>query len=614
MPLELAGDAQRGRGKRRRVLGTSSQGSEKSFLKDDFFSRRCVQKTGAAEGSRPPDTDLLQTEKTMEDTEAELPGRPRMNCRPRKTPVKAVFPRQQKMLGPAVQEEGCAPLCLSGSPRSWRQSVWRAPRCHIVPQAESADLDVFPDGSLKAPTAQLHKDASGYHAELLRAQSRVAELESQVRTLKMEQTQYNLRLEKLQQHHREELDHLKSTYRRRLKVLGETYEQQQQSVKKQNEQLVAQLLSQSQDAEKARAELVAQHEERVAALQQQNMWDLECLREQQRTLFQTRVKDYEEQLQRLRQTKDLEVDAVTGPTSHTRSLNSIMEQMEKFSSELRDFSHKVEAMHQTVSQELAQQQDKQLKVLEDRLSQQQRDMEEERSHLQKVITQLRSRLNKQSTLLEQEQSRLVSEQAQVELQQHSQEEQQQGMSQQLSKEQAELEGEKSALLEEQQKLEHNMDRTLQTASERERATVSLAKEQAELKAREDQLRRDRELLEEAWQELRREKEKVHRAALHIQLQEKEIKSMTNQSSQKYKEGEQALQEAGRIESEHQSRLQVMQERFEQERLSMARQRRQLKQLREGLRRNPVTPLTAGKDLGAPMRGLSGTLRPAILRA
>ena len=37
---------------------------------------------------------------------------------------------------------------------------------------------MFPDGSMKA--AQLHKDASGYPAELLKAQARVAELESQV--------------------------------------------------------------------------------------------------------------------------------------------------------------------------------------------------------------------------------------------------------------------------------------------------------------------------------------------------------------------------------------------------------------------------------------------------
>lgn len=47
-----------------------------------------------------------------------------------------------------------------------------------------------------------------------------------------------------------------------------------------------------------------------------------------------------------------------------RSLNGVIEQMEKFSSDLHDLSHKVEATHHTTSQELAmgaQQRDKQLK-------------------------------------------------------------------------------------------------------------------------------------------------------------------------------------------------------------------------------------------------------------
>lgn len=48
----------------------------------------------------------------------------------------------------------------------------------------------------------------------------------------------------------------------------------------------------------------------------------------------------------------------------------------------------------------------------------------------------------------------------------------------------------------------------------------------------------------------------------------------------------------------------------QERLSMARQRKQLEQLREVLPRNPVTLQTMGKDLGAPITGLSATLRKA----
>ena len=65
-------------------------------------------------------------------------------------------------------------------------------------------------------------------------------------------------------------------------MLEETCEEQEQSLQRQNEQLVAQLVSQSQDTQKARAELVAQHEERVAALQQRNVQDLERLQEHHR--------------------------------------------------------------------------------------------------------------------------------------------------------------------------------------------------------------------------------------------------------------------------------------------------------------------------------------------
>lgn len=103
-------------------------------------------------------------------------------------------------------------------------------------------------------------------------------------------------------------------------------------------------------------------------------------------------KDHEEQLQRLKLLKDREIDAVTSATSHTRcvshsalptqgagpgppqagvpdrsssrSLNGIIEQMEKFSSSLNVLSSRVEASHLTSSQERElgiRQQDEQLR-------------------------------------------------------------------------------------------------------------------------------------------------------------------------------------------------------------------------------------------------------------
>ncbi|KAF1473100.1 hypothetical protein FQV08_0009145, partial [Pygoscelis antarcticus] len=553
----------------------------------------------------------------------------------------ALFPGEQETQGPA-------PLAQVGLLVPCPQEMQG--------RGESLALGLLHERRLGAPTAQLYEDASGCRAALLNAQARVAELESQVRTLELERSQHKLLLESLQQRHQEDLDLLESAHRSRVKVVEETYGQREERLRQEKEQLAAQLLSQSQDAEQARAELLAQHQQRLAALEQQSALELERLRELQRASVQEMRKDHEEQLQRLKRLKDQEIDAVTSATSHTRSLNGVIEQMEKFSSDLHDLSHKVEATHHTTSQELAmgaRQRDKQLKVLQDRLSQQQRDMEEERSRLQEVIAKMEARLGEQTRLLEQERWRATAEQSKVESLQHSLEERQRVMAQQLSMERAELERAKSALLEEQksvmrkcseerrklaaewaefhtqqqlskERMERNMDRALQMDSQREGTIMSLAKEQAELKIRgrelkaeEEQLVKDRELLAEAWQELRLEKEKVNGAVLRIRQWEEEIKSMTKLSSQKYEEGEQALQEARRMESEHQTKLQVMQQHLEQlkqqeqrlhqERLSMAHQRRQLEQLREELPNNPVMPLTTDQDLSAPTEGLSSML-------
>ncbi|XP_071620035.1 fas-binding factor 1 isoform X6 [Heliangelus exortis] len=517
-------------------------------------------------------------------------------------------------------------------------------------QAESPALGLLQERRPGSPPAQLQEDVSGCQAALISAQTRVAELESQVRTLELERTKHKLLLESLQQRHQEDLDLLENAHRSQMKVMEETYRQREERLQQEKEQLAAQLVSQSQEMEQARAELVAQHQQRVATLEQQSTLEMERLRELQRVSVQEMCKDYEEQLQRLKRLKDQEIDAVTSATSQTRSLNSIVEQIEKFSSDLHSLLHKVETTHHTTSQELAteaRQRDRQLKVLQDRLAQQQRDMEEERSRFQEVIAKMDARLGEQTRLLEQERWRATTEQSKVESQQHSLEEQRRVMTQQLSMERAELERAKSALLEEQksvmqkcseerrklaaewgefhtqqqlskERLEHDMDRARQMDSQREGTIMSLAKEQAELtfrgrelKAKEEKLVRDRELLEEAWQELRQEKEKVNMAMLRVQRQEEEAKRMAKLSSQKYEEGERALREAHRVESQHQSRLQVMQQHLEQlkqqeQHLHQMRQEWLIRvpqgtQLHRELPSNPMTLLTTDQDLSAHSR-------------
>ncbi|KAH0629508.1 hypothetical protein JD844_011612 [Phrynosoma platyrhinos] len=518
---------------------------------------------------------------------------------------------------------------------------------HSVPHSLSSPNNSEYEKRLAGVQLQLRESLAGYQAELLGAQTRLTELEGQIRRMELEKNQQKLLLDSLQQRHQEDLELIEKAHRNRVKVIEDSSHQREERLRQENQELAQQYLSHCQTAEQVKSELLAQHQRRLTEMEQEKAKEISRLQELQRMSILEMRKDHEEQLQRLKRLKSQEIDAVTSATSYTRSLNGIIDQMEKFSSNLNDLANKVEATHHTTHQGLeigARQRDEQLRVLQDRLARQQRDMEDERGRLQEVISKMEARLNEQTRLLEQERWRVTTEQSKVESLQHSLEEQRRVMTQQLAMEREELERAKNSLLEEQksvmqkcaeerrklavewsdlhtqqrlikERAEREADRVLQIDSQREGAIMSFAKEQADLKikaselrAKEEQLARDRETLEQEKQELRLEKERVNVAALHIKQRTAEIDSMSKLSSQKYEEGERALLEARKVESEHRARLHAVQQQMErlkqqeedlhqhrvswnvslspieliQERLSLTHQRRQLEQLRMGL--------------------------------
>ncbi|XP_029456327.1 fas-binding factor 1 [Rhinatrema bivittatum] len=493
---------------------------------------------------------------------------------------------------------------------------------------------------LLALQAQLRESQKGSTEEMLASQTRMLELESQVRKLELERGQQKMLLESLQQRHQEDLKLVEDAHRSRLKVIEESYKQREERLQQENQDLVQQYMSRCQNAEQERSELLAQYQRRLTEFEQEKVKEVDRIRELQQSSIQDMLKDHEEQLQRVKRLKDQEIDAVTSATSHTRSLNGVIEQMEIFSNKLSDLSYKVETTHHTTSYELevgARQREDQLRVLQERLKQQQRDMEDERGRLHEVITKMEARLSEQTRLLEQERWRVTAEQSKVESLQRSLEEQRRIMTQQLSMEREEVERAKSALLEEQQSVmqkcaeerrklamewsgfhaqqkrsqeqaERDINRALQIDSQREGAIKSIAKEQADLKIQANELRikgeqlaAAREELEQEKQELRLEKERINAAALRVKQKAEEIDSMSKLSSQKYEEGEKALLEAQRVESEHQSRLRLIHQQMErlreneqhmhQERLNMTQLRRQLDQLRHGIPTAPSLLLT-----------------------
>nr|XP_031324980.1 fas-binding factor 1 isoform X5 [Camelus dromedarius] len=451
---------------------------------------------------------------------------------------------------------------------------------------------------LLAAQAQLQGGTAELQADLLQSQARLAELEAQVRKLELERAQHKLLLESLQQRHQADLELIESAHRSRVKVLEASYQQREERLRRENEELSAQYLSRCQEAEQARAELTAQHQRRLAAATQEKDQEMERLRELQRASILEMRKDHEEQLQRLKLLKDREIDAVTSATSHTRSLNGIIEQMEKFSSSLHELSSRVEASHLSTTQEWElgiRQRDEQLRVLQERLGRQQRDMEEERNRLQEVIGKMEARLSEQSRLLEQERWRVSAEQSKAESAQRTLEEQRKVMVQQITMEREELERAKSALLEEQQSVMHKC------GEERRRLAAEWAEFFTQQKLSKERAEREAE------------------RALKVDTQrEGTLISLAKVASEKYEEGQRALREARQVQSEQQARLQLVQQQQErlrqqeqhvnQEHLSLAQQRLQLDHVRQDLLSGPVALLSRAQGL-APS-GLSAVVAPA----
>ncbi|XP_078510684.1 fas-binding factor 1 isoform X2 [Lissotriton helveticus] len=531
-------------------------------------------------------------------------------------------------------------LLPEGPPSSqWHTSTSRPPEnsqpLHQPLRVDFVNNSEYEKHFLFLQQAGHQTDAGVTHTQLM-------ELMSQIRKLELERDQQKILLESLQLRHSEDLELIENSHRNRLKVVEQSAQQREERLQKENQELSAQYMSRCHSTEEEKSQLLAQYQRRLDEFEKEKAKEIERLRELQRKSIQEMQKDHEDQLQRLKRLKDQEIDAVTSASSHTRSLNGVIEQMEGFSSKLSDLSYKVESTHQNTSQELeigARQRDDQLRVLQERLTRQQRDMEEERSRLHEVITKMETRLSEQARLLEQERWRVNAEQSKVESLQRSLEEQRRVMTQQLSMEREELERAKSALLEEQQSVMHrcaeerrklaaewsdfhtqqkliqeraerDVSRVLQIDSQREGAIMSFAKEQAQLKIqaselriREEQLSAAKEALEEERQELKQEKERVNAMAQRIRQRAEEIESMSKLASQKYEEGEKALLDAQRVESDHQGRLRTVHQQMErlrvqeqhlhEERMNMAQQRRQLDQLRQGFPVDPAPVLLMG---------------------
>uniref|UniRef100_A0A673LHP4 Fas-binding factor 1 C-terminal domain-containing protein n=1 Tax=Sinocyclocheilus rhinocerous TaxID=307959 RepID=A0A673LHP4_9TELE len=411
----------------------------------------------------------------------------------------------------------------------------------------------------------------------------------QVRSLQLERDQNQMLLESIQQRHKQDTELMENMHRARVKLLEESAAQRELRSRQENEDLAERLAAVTRLVEQERAEMQVQHQRRLAQCQQDRDRAVERLRDLQRKSILEMKRDHEEQILRLKKLKDEEIDAVTSATSQTRSLTVVIEQMEQFSRRLGDLSSRVESSHENTAQGLeigARQRDEQLRVLQERLSQQQREMAEERSRLKEVIAKMDTQLAEQQRQLEKERWRVMSEQAKAESSLRGLEEERRTMMQQFILYSSALLEEQQSVMqhcaEERRKLaaewsrfhaqeklrqehaEREASRVMERDAHREGSIISMAQEQVDLKLRagelkqkEEALLRERDSLEKLRQELESEKERLSATALRLKTRAQEVESFSKLASERFEEGERALRESRQVEAEHQTRLRTI---------------------------------------------------------
>uniref|UniRef100_A0A4W5NZ22 Fas binding factor 1 n=1 Tax=Hucho hucho TaxID=62062 RepID=A0A4W5NZ22_9TELE len=643
-------------------LGFGDEVDLESFLSKRGSSPASRRKDASTPNKEPGEPSHRQPSPTAHSTPVrEDQFRPAVSARvgfypdqtpdpsPMPTSATISFPLPQQYHPPAMQDHRAGVLGFPVPQQSQMQNTAPAVQPQVSLTADSLQQLLLQQQQLESQLLGLGGavDVAGLQRQKretekqnghLALQARIIKLEAQVRSLQLELDQNQMLLESVQQRHKQDTELMENTHRARVKLLDDSAAQREARARQECEDLAERLATVTRIAEQERMELQAQHQRRLAQTQQDRDREVERLRDLQRKSILEMKKDHEDQVQRLKRLKDEEIDAVTSATSQTRSLTVVIEQMEHFSHRLGDLSSRVESTHENTAQGLehgARQRDEQLRVMQDRLGQQQRAMAEERTRLKEVIAKMDTQLAEQQRQLEKERWRVNAEQAKADSSQRGLDEERRSLTQHISMEREELERAKSALLEEQQQVmqrcaeerrklaaewtqfhtqekqrqdraEREASRALERDAHREGSIISMAQEQVDLKLRAGELKqheaavaREREALERQREELDREKERLSGTGLQLKTRAQEVEAFSKLASEKFDEGEKALQESKQVETEHQTRLRSIHSQMErlrqqeqhlhQERMKMTEQLREMERLKHSL---PITPSMA----------------------
>ena len=176
-----------------------------------------------------------------------------------------------------------------------------------------------------------------------------------------------------------------SILRSHLKTLEESYKRREQRLKEETDLIIAQNSEKFKTLETEKTDLQASNNRKMTILETAKNNEIESLKDIHRRALEQLRQEHEDEIAQLRRLKEQEVSAATNAHAHTKSLQSLMDQVLNSTREVSSLRQKIEVTHKSGLEERelsARARDDYLKQLQERLLRQQSENDEERTRLQ----------------------------------------------------------------------------------------------------------------------------------------------------------------------------------------------------------------------------------------
>eukprot|EP00112_Aurelia_sp_Birch-Aquarium-sp1_P002128 Seg1231.9 transcript_id=Seg1231.9/GoldUCD/mRNA.D3Y31 product="Fas-binding factor 1" protein_id=Seg1231.9/GoldUCD/D3Y31 len=379
----------------------------------------------------------------------------------------------------------------------------------------------------------------------LESTNRIEELENKIRKLEFEKEQLLNSQEMLKKRHEDEIKAMENSFKTRFQILEDTYKRRETQLKEEHEFANNQFNERIKAFGNEKTEILSSNKRRIEMVEKNKEVDMERINILHKKAMEDLSKDYENQLERLRVLKEQEVAAATSMFSQTKSLQSLIQQVQNSTSEVEQLQKRIDFSHKdnlTDRESSLRVRDEYLKTMQERLHRQETENMEERSRLQGLIAKLEMQLREQSRQLEQDRWKITQDENRVKSLQTAVDDERRYTMQQLNNERQMVEKSRDDLMNEQRRIlgecyEERKKLTIEkqelessqskfNKDNLEREYNALKERELKIVSEEQRLDRERNTIEKSFYTASEEKHKLEEFARQIQVKSKEVEELS----------------------------------------------------------------------------------------